>query len=334
MSSKRVLITGGLGFIGSNLAHALVARGDKVRILDAKLAPYGFNDANIKEIRNLVDLRIGDVRDLDTVKSSLEDVDAVVDLAAQVSHTLSIKDPFLDVAINCGGAINVLEAVRQLHQRDVARVRVVYGSTRGVVGRLAPEQLGKVDENCACNPTDMNGVNKLAAEKYYMLYHRVHGLSTVALRINNTYGPRCQIRNDDYGVVNWFVRRVLLGEPIVMHGDGAQTRDYNYIDDVTRAFLLAIDGSQVVGETFWLGSGGSGVSLKSVVEKIILLAKSNARIEFVPRPQGRQAIEIGDFSVQIKKIGEKFGWRPQTDLDTGLKKTIEFYRERISEYVP
>lgn len=333
MASKLVLITGGLGFIGSNIAQQLVARGDRVRILDAKLKPYGFNENNIKEIREQVELVIADTRDLDAVKRAVDGVDAVIDLAAQVSHTLSVNDPFLDIGINCGGALNVLEAVRQLNGADPKRVRLVYGSTRGVVGALPLEQVGKIDELCSCNPTDLNGANKLAAEKYYMIYHRAHGLATCALRINNTYGPRGQMKSDDYGVVNWFIRRALLNEPMVIHGDGSQTRDYNYIDDVARAFLLALDRPQAVGEVFWLGSGRSGVAFKEVLEKIIKLSGTKAILNSVPRPAERAAIEIGDFAVKIDKIQNKLGWHPTVDLDTGLKRTIEFYRERLKDYV-
>lgn len=328
--SKRVLITGGLGFIGSNIAQALVARGDFVRILDAKLNPYGFNENNVKEIRDRIELVIGDTRDLGTVKRYVEDVDAVIDLAAQVSHTLSIKDPFLDIDINCRGALNVLEAVRTQNLSCPERVRLVYGSTRGVVGRI--EKVG--DESLPCNPTDMNGVNKLAAEKYYQIYHRVHRLSTVALRINNTYGPRGQMRNDDYGIVNWFIRRALLNEPIVIHGDGSQTRDYNYIDDVVDALLKAVDQRDAAGEVFWLGSGKDGVSLRDMIERILKFSGSSIKIQSIPRPSEREAIEIGNFRVDIQKIQKQLGWTPKTDLDDGLKKTIEFYRKRMSDYVP
>lgn len=333
MARRLVVITGGLGFIGSNLAQQLVARGDRVRILDAKLAPYGFNENNIKEIRDQVELVIGDTRDLDAVKRAVDGADAVVDLAAQVSHTLSVKNPYLDVDINCRGALNVLEAVRQLNRAEPKRVRLVYGSTRGVAGAVPAELVGSVDEHCVCNPTDLNGVNKLAAEKYYMIYHRAHGLAACALRINNTYGPRGQMKSDDYGVVNWFIRRALLNEPMIIHGDGSQTRDYNYVDDVARAILLAIDSPEAVGEVFWLGSGRPGVAFKEVLKKIIKFSGTRSQLQSVARPAERQAIEIGNFAAKIDKIQNKLGWYPTVDLDTGLKRTIEFYRERLADYV-
>lgn len=332
--SRLVLVTGGLGFIGSNVAQKLVARGDRVRILDAKLAPYGFNENNIKEIRSRVELIIGDTRDFATVVRAIDGVDAVIDLAAQVSHTLSLQEPLLDVELNCRGPLNVLEAVRRTERGAAGGTRLIYGSTRGVAGALPPELVGRVDENCPCLPTDLNGVNKLAAEKYYLLYHRAHGLATCALRINNTYGPRGQMRNDDYGVVNWFLRRALLNEQMLIHGDGAQTRDYNYVDDVADAFLLALDRPEAVGEAFWLGSGRPGVSFRTVLEKIVALSGTTSRIESIARPQSRQAIEIGNFSVQIEKIRNKLGWTPKIDLDEGLRRTIDFYRERMPDYVP
>lgn len=321
---KRVVITGGLGFIGSGLAHAAAALGARVRLLDAKLDPYGWNEANIRDLRPAPELMAGDVRDPRAVEQALAGADVVFDCAAQVSHTLSVRDPLLDTDINCRGALTVLEALR----RVAPKARVVYASTRGVIGRM---HSSPVDELHPTHPTDINGIDKLAAEKYYQFYHRVHGLKTTALRIANTFGPRSQMRHGDYGIVNWFIRLGLEGREIAIYGEGKQTRDYNYVDDVSRAFLLAAVRPEAVGEVFMLGSG-QATPFVEMVEKIRQATGLRPPIRHLPWDEERKAIEIGDYVVSIDKARRLLGWEPEVSLDDGLARTVAFYRERRAEY--
>lgn len=323
MDGKRVLITGGLGFIGSNLAHRLVASGADVTLYDACLNPYGWNFANIKEIRKNVRVVKGDVRDIKKTQKNIKGMDVVIDCAAQVSHTISVRDPFLDIDINCRGAMSVLEGCRK------ADAKHIYAGTRGQIGRL---EYTPADEKHPSNPMDINGINKLAAEKYCLLYGRIYGLRTCSLRINNTYGPRCQVRHDDYGVINYFIRQAILGEQITIHGEGLQTRDYNYVDDVSDAIILACHRKEAEGECFNLGSGRE-TRLIDMVKLILKTAGSEMEIKRVPRPEERRAIEIGNFLVTYDKIKRVLGWEPKTGLEGGIRKTVEFYRERIAEYL-
>lgn len=325
VSGKAVLITGGLGFIGSNLAVRCATLGARVSIVDACLPWYGWNEFNLHEVRDRVEMVLGDTRDIDLMCRLVNGKDFLFDCAAQVSHTLSVKDPFLDIDINCRGTMTVLEACR----RENPSIKVVFASTRGVIGRL---QRSPIDETHPTEPTDMNGIDKLAAEKYYALYYRLYGIRSCSLRISNTYGPRGQMRSDDYGVVNWFIRRALLNEPIVIHGDGLQTRDYNYVDDVVEAFLLAASSDRADGQVYMLGSGES-TRFIDVIEMIIELTGTRRRVEKIPRPAERAAIEIGNYEVSIDKIRSQLGWQPRTTLREGLEKTIEYYRQFLKHYL-
>jgi UDP-glucose 4-epimerase len=324
-NGTRVLITGGLGFIGSNIAQACRARGAAVTILDACLDPYGWNFANIKEIKDDVRFVRGDVRDFDTVKSLVETADIIFDCAAQVSHTISVKEPFLDLDINARGALTVLEACRRANPA----AKVVYASTRGVIGR---RRFTPITEEHPTEPTDLNGIHKLAVEKYAALYNRLYSVRTSCLRISNTFGPRSQMRNDDYGVINWFIRRALREEPIVIHGEGLQTRDYNYVDDVTEAFLLAAKRPEADGEAFMLGCGVE-TSLIDMIRMILEETGRDMPIVKIPRPAEREAIEIGNYGVSIEKAQRLLGWTPRIDAREGIRRTVEFYRERMEEYL-
>lgn len=320
---KRVVITGGLGFIGSNVAAGFASRGDTVVLLDACLDPYGWNFANVKDVRH--EFVKGDVRDLDLVRRTLTGADVVVDCASQISHQLSVSHPFLDIDINCRGALTVLEAARAV----CPQAKLIYASTRGVVGKMVRTP---IDEEHPTDPTDMNGIDKLAAEKYYRLYGRLYGLRTTALRINNTYGERGQMKHDDYGVINWFIRCALRNEPITIHGEGHQTRDYNYVGDVVDAFLRAADSDAADREVFWLGSG-TQTRLIDMIDRILKMSGSRSTLTKIPRPADRERIEIGNFQVTIEKIRAKLGWSPKVSIDEGLRRTIDYYRTRLPEYL-
>lgn len=326
LAGKSVLITGGLGFIGSTIAHKAVSLGAKVTIYDACLDPYGWNFANIKEIRNKVSFVKADVRDLNRLRQHVKGKDVIIDCAAQVSHTLSMSDPLLDLDINCKGALNLLEACRQSNDR----ARIIYASSRGVIG--TPKTM-PVDESHPESPADVQGINKLAAEKYYVLYHNVYGLKTTAMRITNAYGPRAQVKTGDYAIVNWFIKRALSGEPLIVFGDGTQTRDYIYSDDIADAMLLTAQSekSGVKGEVFMLGSGAETRFIDVV--KLIVKLVGKGEIIRKPWPPERKAIEIGRFVVSTSKIRRILGWQPKTSLENGMRQTVEFYRKRLKEYI-
>lgn len=325
MQGKNVLITGGLGFIGSNIAHKCAGLNAKVTIYDACLDPYGWNFANIKEIKDKVEFIKGDIRDFNLFKKHIKNKDIIFDCAAQISHTISIKRPFLDIDINCKGPMTILECARKFNDK----VKIVYAGTRGQIGRL---KYKPADENHPTEPTDINGINKLAAEKYYLFYNRVYGFKTVSIRVNNTYGIRSQMKHGDYSIVNWFIRKALLNEPIIIHGDGTQTRDFNYVEDVADAMVLAAHKEKANGEIFMLGSGKE-TRFIDMVNLIIKFTNYGQKIRRIPRPKDRQSIEIGNFFASYRKIKKFLGWHPKTKLEDGLKKTIDFYKARSKEYL-
>ena len=328
MTGDRVLIIGGLGFIGSNIAHKLVSLGADVTILDACLDPYGWNFANIKEIKDRITFVKGDIRDFDLIKREIKNKNLIFNCAAQVSHTISMKDPLLDIDINCKGNMTLLEAARAINDK----VKIIYAGTRGEIGKLV---YSPADENHPTNPTDLQGINKLAAEKYHLLYNSVYGINTCSLRINNTYGIRQNVKNGDYGILNWFVRKAILGELIQIYGSGNQTRDYNYVEDVVDAMILAAQSDKSDGQIYLLGSGDE-IKFIDMVNKVVNIAKSlgyNVAYKQVPWPKEREQIEIGNFVVSYDKIKKDLKWYPKTSFDDGLKKTFNFYKERIKEYI-
>lgn len=324
MPGIRALIIGGLGFIGSNLAHRLVGLGAEVTILDACLDPYGWNVANLDGIDDQVRLIVGDVRNFDLLRSLVRDQDLIFNFAGQVGRTISIENPWLDTDINCIGALNVLEACRRYNPS----AKVIFSGSRGQVGE--PVYL-PVDEDHPDNPTDIYGINKLAVEQYHLLYHRVHGLRTVSLRFNNVYGPRCQMKHGHYGVVNLFIRYAMTGQPIPVYGDGTQTRDYIYIDDVVDAVLLAAQRAEADGEVFLVGSGREVVFRDMV--RLVIESVGRGEYVHVPFPPDLAKIDIDRFVISFAKLQRLLGWAPRVDLDEGLRCTAAFYRERLPLYL-
>ena len=323
MEGKRCLITGGLGFIGSNLARRLVGLGAEVSVLDACLDPYGWNSANIKEIRMKVRFVKADIRDAPAMTAAVKEKDFIFNCAGQVSHVDSMKDPFLDLDINCRGNLNILEACRRLNDK----VKLVYAGTRGQMG---PLHYSPADEEHPDNPTDIYGADKWAAEKYHLVYSNAFGMHATSLRINNTYGERHQMKHSKYGIMNWFIRLAMDGKEIPVYGDGSQTRDYNYVADVVDAMVLAAQSPKSDGKFYMLGSG-SEIKFLDMVKAVIAAAGSGS-YKLVPWPEDRKAIEVGNFFVTYKKIKEELGWEPKTSLEEGLKNTVAFYKERKEDY--
>lgn len=322
--NKKCLITGGLGFIGSAIAHSLVMFGAKVTILDACLEPYGWNFANILEIKNKIDFVKGDVVDLNLVEGLIKGVDYVFNLAGQVSRIISMKDPYRDITTNCIGMMNVLEACRT----NNLSAKVLFASSRGVTGE--PIYL-PVDEEHPDNPTDIYGINKLTSEKYHLLYHQVYGLRTVSLRLNNVYGPRCQMKYGHYGVLNLFIRQALMDEEITVFGDGHQTRDYIYINDVVNAFLSAALSESSNGNLFCISSGTETIFI-DMVNKIVKTV-GRGRIIHKAFPDLLKKVDIKKFVASYKKANKTFGWEPKIDLEKGIEQTVQFYRKTLNKYL-
>jgi len=322
-AGKRVLITGGLGFIGSNLARALVALGAKVTIVDSLIPEYGGNRRNLAGIAGRVRVHIADVRDWPRLPRLVRGQDFLFNLAGQTSHMDSMTDPQTDLDINGRAQLAILEACR-LHNPGI---RIVFASTRQIYGR--PDYL-PVDEKHPLRPVDVNGINKIAGESYHLLYSRVYGLRATALRLTNTLGPGMRVKDARQTFVGVWIRRLIEGEPFEVWG-GEQLRDFTYVGDAVEAFLLAASRPEAVGEVFNLG-GPPPVTLQRLAEMLIELNRGGC---FVVRafPADRKKIDIGDYYADDRRIARKLGWRPRTDLRRTLAQTLAYYRKELKHYV-
>jgi UDP-glucose 4-epimerase len=324
LAGRDILVTGGLGFIGSNLARRLVDIGAKVTLVDSLLPAYGGNPFNIQGIEDLVRVNIADVRDEYSMAYLVQGRDFIFNLAGQVSHIDSMADPYTDLEINVRSQVSILEACRKNNRE----VKIIYTSTRQLYGK--PVYL-PVDEKHPILPTDANGINKLSGELYHILYNNVYGVRTVSLRLTNTYGPRQLLKHSRQGFIGWFIRNIVGGDEIQIYGDGSQVRDFNYVDDVVDAMLLSAVSENANGEIYNLG-GQEPISLKSLAELLIEINGSGS-YRLVPFPPDKKLIDIGDFYGDHSKIVRELGWKPSTPLREGLEKTIAYYRENISHYI-
>ena len=315
--NKKVLITGGLGFIGSTLAIELVKYGAKVTIIDSLIPQYGGNLFNIDPVKNKVNINISDVRDRHSMNYLVQGQDIMFNLAGTLSHVDSMQDPFTDLEINCVSQLSILEACRN----NNPEIKIIYAGTRNQYGKA---QYLPVDEKHPIEPTDINGINCNAGEDYHILYNNVYSIKACSLRLTNTFGPRHQMKHPRQGVLNWFIRQLIDGEEIKLYGTGNQIRDINYIDNVVNAFLMAGASDKVWGEVFNLG--GIPVSLKDFVKEAIKVNK-RGKYRVVGFPEERKKIEIGDYVADYSKISKALGWKPKTKLADGIKKTIEYYKK-------
>jgi UDP-glucose 4-epimerase len=320
---KKVLITGGLGFIGSNLAIRLVREGARVAIADAEIAGYGSNPANIAEVRKNVEIHTSDVRDEVAMNGLVAGRDTVFHLAAQVSHVMSLSNPYPDIDINIKGTAVVLEACRKKNPEAV----VVRSGTRGQYGRAVKLP---VTEDAPSDPRGLYEISQLSAEMICRAYTRIHQVRTVPLRLTNVYGPRGQMKHSQFGVVNWFVRLALEGRPIPIFGSGKLLRDFLYVDDCVEALLRAAAEPGAVGEILNVGNDKSSTFLE--VAELLRELVPGSSIEFAEFTPERAAQEPGDFVSDVTKIRRILGWEPKVQLRDGLARTVDFYRERKASY--
>jgi len=322
-AGKRVLITGGLGFIGSNLARRLVDEGADVTVVDSLIPEYGGNLFNISEFADRVTVNISDVRDEHGLRYLIQGHDLLFNLAGQTGHLDSMTDPETDLEINCKAQLAILETCRKFNPD----IKIVFASTRQIYGR--PDYV-PVDEKHLVRPVDVNGINKAAGEAYHILYNDVYGIRACALRLTNTYGPHMRVRDARQTFLGIWIRQVVRGEPFEVW-EGSQLRDFTYVDDAVEAFLATARDEGANGRTFNLG-GLEAISLHDLAG-LLIKVNGGGTCETRAFPADRKRIDIGDYYADYSSIREAIGWEPRVTLEVGLMRTLEFYREHLDKYV-
>jgi UDP-glucose 4-epimerase len=323
-TGRRALITGGAGFLGSTLAHRLVALGAQVTVVDNYLPEGGANDANLAGLDGRVTIRRGDIGDGALMKPLVAQADVLFNLAGRTGHMDSMSDPLGDLQSNVTAQLGLLEICRHTNPT----IRIVYASTRQLYG--APDYL-PVDEKHALRPPDVNGVHKLAAEQHHLIYAKVHGLAASALRLTNCYGPRMRVRDARQTFVGIWVRRILEGQPFEVWG-GDQKRDFTYGDDVAAALLAAVDAPAAQGHAFNLGGGGA-VSLDRLAQELIAANGGKGEFGVHEFPADRKRIDIGDYEADDRAFRAATGWAPRVTLAEGLARTLAYYRQNLAHYL-
>ncbi len=322
-SGARVLITGGLGFIGSTLGIRLADLGADVLLVDSLIPEYGGNLFNIAGYEGKLKVNIADVRDEFSMDYLVQGRDFLFNLAGQTSHLDSMRDPYTDLEINCRAQLSILEACRKKNPH----IKIIYASTRQIYGK--PDYV-PVDERHLLHPTDVNGINKMAGEWYHILYNNVYGLRAVSLRLTNTYGPRMRVKDARQTFLGIWVRRLIEGEPIEVWGDGTQIRDFNYVDDVVEAMLLAAMADDANGNIFNLGSDET-INLRDLAA-LCVEVNGQGSVRIIPYPPDRKPIDIGDYYADYRRIRGKLGWMPKVGLREGLARTLDYYRQHREYY--
>ncbi len=324
ISNQKVLITGGMGFIGSNLARRLIKYDNQVTVADSLIPEYGGNFRNLYDLQDQVTINLSDVRDPFSINELIKDQNYLFNLAGQTSHLDSMENPFTDLDINAKAQLSILEACR----KNNPDIRIVFASTRQIYGK--PQYL-PVDEKHALHPADVNGVNKIAGESYHILYNEVYGIPSSVLRLTNTYGPRMRIKDARQTFLGIWIRNLLEGKPIQIFGDGKQRRDYNFVEDVIDALLIGATRTEAVGKVYNLGSPDP-LSLEDTAKVMCKLTHGSA-YEFVSFPKDRQAIDVGDFICDYSSFASSFGWEPRVSFEDGMLRSFEYFKEEIEHYL-
>ena len=321
---QRVLITGGLGFIGSNLAHHCLELGAEVTIFDILDPRSGGNLYNIQDIQNHVQLCYHDILNFDHVSQKVIQKDIIFNCAASTSHPFSMKEPWIDLDINSRGVINLLEAIRRFNPG----VKFIHLGSSTQLGKL---QYEPADENHPEFPTDIYSANKCVSEKYTLIYAKAHGLRGTVLRLTNVFGPRASIHSPEFAFNNYFIGLALQGKEITVYGDGSQKRNILYIDDVVEALILAAVSPKVDAETCFV-AGDQHYSVSEIAEKIVR-HMNRGSVKYVDWPKSRKSVDFGDAVISNDKIKGLLDWAPRTALDEGLKKTKDYYDQCLDEYL-
>jgi len=324
ITNKKILITGGLGFIGSNLTRRLVEQGNTITVVDSLIPEYGGNLRNLHDIQDKITVSLSDVRDVPAINNLIKGHDYLFNLAGQTSHLDSMHDPITDLDINAKAQLSILEACRK-HNPDI---RIVFASTRQIYGK--PTYL-PVDERHPIQPVDVNGINKIAGEQYHILYQEVYDIASSVLRLTNTYGPRMRIKDARQTFLGIWIRNLLEGKPIQVFGDGKQRRDYNYVEDVLEALLIAATEEKAVGKVYNLGAPDP-LSLEDTA-KIMCQEIEGSDYQMIPFPDERKAIDVGDFICDYSAFRNQFEWQPKVNFDEGIQRSFQYFKDEIEHYI-
>ena len=319
-----MLITGGLGFIGSNLTRRLIEHGNTITVVDSLIPEYGGNLRNLHDIQDKIAVSLSDVRDVPAINNLIKGHDFLFNLAGQTSHLDSMNDPITDLDINAKAQLSILEACRKYNPD----IRIVFASTRQIYGK--PKYL-PVDEKHPLHPVDVNGINKIAGEQYHILYQEVYGIASSVLRLTNTYGQRMRIKDARQTFLGIWIRSLLEGKSIQVFGDGKQRRDYNYVEDVLDALMIAATEENAIGKVYNLGAPAP-LSLEDTA-KIMCQGIDGSDYLMIPFPEERKAIDVGDFICDYSAFRNQFEWEPQVNFEEGIQRSLEYFKKEIEHYI-
>jgi len=324
IKGKKYLINGGLGMIGSTTATILVKAGAKVTIVDAMIKPYGANLFNIEKIKDQVKIRTFDIKSIEDMKKEVEDKDVILNLAGQIAHNDSIINPLYDAKLNYLYQLNVMECIKQVNPN----AKVIFSGSRLQFGKI---ENTPVDESHPSYPETPYALHKLTTENMYQFYNRQYDIDTVVFRIANPYGPRGQIKHSKYTIVNFFIRQALEGKTISIFGEGCQLRDYIFVEDLAKAFIVASLSTKSKGQIFNIGSG-KGITFINMV-KTIIQSVGKGSFQNIPWPKDYINVETGDYITNITKAKNILNWKPEIEFEEGIRMTVEYYTKHISKYL-
>lgn len=310
---EKIIIIGGLGFIGKNLYKRLIKDGYSVKILTDRISQVDDGFLTDDVVRNVI---VGNILDKAFITQALTGYHVIYSLAGSSGAADSIKDPYKDLDTNLKGHLNILEACRENNPNAL----LIFPSSRLVYGK--PEY-NPVDERHPLNPESIYAIHKLTTEQYYLLYKRLYGINCIIYRISNPFGPYQCFGSNHYGILNWFIHNATSGKEIEIYGDGSQKRDFIHIDDVVNLLTISIGERKLFGKTFNVGYG-SGISIKEAVE-VISKCYPGTKAKYKSWPEIDKKIETGDYTSDIQALKNEIGWRPLVNFEDGVRQTIKFY---------